>query len=331
MTPTLRRRWTRPAAAVVLAASVAALDAQQKPASPRTSWGHPDLQGVWSSATVTPMERPKEFADKPTLTAEEAAAYAKRIVDQRNVDLNRTQGNRDVTSAYNDHWYDRGSAVVSTGRTSLVVDPPDGRIPPLTPEGQKRATTAIPQSGIQEFRIVDSWLDRGLWERCITRGVPDVMLPTAYNNNYRIFQTQDYVAILAEMIHDVRMIPLDGRPGLSPTIRQWMGSSRGRWEGDTLVVETSNFTSKTTYRGSQENLKLTERFRRVDADTLLYQVAIEDPTTFTRPWTIELPATRADGEVYEYACHEGNYGMANLLSASRAAEKEAADPKPAPK
>jgi hypothetical protein len=332
MTPILRRRWTRNAwvTALALAAAGASLDAQEKPAAAgRTAWGHPDLQGVWSSATVTPMERPKEFADKPVLTPEEAAAYAKRIVDQRNVDLNRTPGNRDVTSAYNDHWYDRGSRVVPTYRTSLVIDPPDGRIPALTPEGQQRAAAAIPQSGIQEFRIVNSWLDRGLWERCITRGVPDVMLPTAYNNNYRIFQTQDYVAILAEMIHDVRMIPLDGRPSLPSSIRQWMGSSRGRWEGDTLVVETSNFTSKTTYRGSQDNLKLTERFRRLDADTLVYQVTIEDPTTFTRPWTIELPATRADGEIYEYACHEGNYGMFNLLSASRAAEKEAAGAKPA--
>jgi hypothetical protein len=319
-------------------ASLATLSAQNKPAvsaqgearkaaaAPRTSWGHPDLQGVWSTATVTPFERPRDLADKEFITEEEAAAYAKRIVDGRNVDLQRRPGqNSDVTSAYNEAWYDRGTRVIPTRRTSLVVDPPDGRVPPLTPEGQARAARAIPQSGIQEFRIVDSWLDRGIWERCITRGVPDVMLPTAYNNNYRIFQTKDSVAILAEMIHDARIIPLDGRPHVSPAIRQWMGDSRGRWEGDTLVVDTTNFSNKTTFRGSSENLHLTERFTLTDKDTLVYRVTIEDPTTYTRPWTIEMPAVRLDADIYEYACHEGNYGLRNLLSASRAAEREAAE------
>jgi hypothetical protein len=293
---------------------------------PRTSWGQPDLQGIWSAATVTPFERPPEFAGKEFITAEEAEAFAKRVVDARNVDLRRKVGdNSDVTSAYNDHWYDRGTKMGSTRRTSLVVDPPDGRIPPLTPEGKARAERAIPQSGIQRFTIVGSWLDRGIWERCITRGVPDVMLPTAYNNNYRIFQSKDTVAILAEMIHDARVIPLDNRPHLPPGIRQWMGDSRGHWEGDTLVVDTTNFTNKTVFRGSSENLHLTERFTRIDRDTLQYRVTIDDPTTFTRPWTIELPAARMDGDIYEYACHEGNYGMRNLLSASRAAEREEAE------
>ena len=295
---------------------------------PRTSWGAPDLQGVWSTATVTPFERPKEFADKETLTEHEAAEYAKHVTDARNVDLRRQVGqNSDVTSAYNDAWYDRGTRVIPTRRTSLVIDPPDGRIPPLTPEGQARAARAIPQSGIQEFRIVDSWLDRGIWERCITRGVPDVMLPTAYNNNYRIVQTKDTVAILAEMIHDVRVIPLDNRPHLPSNLRQWMGDSRGRWEGDTLVVDTTNFTNKTVFRGASENLHLTERFTRLDKNTLQYRVTVDDPTTFTRPWTIELPAVRMDAEIYEYACHEGNYAMRNLLSASRAAERQAAEKK----
>jgi hypothetical protein len=293
--------------------------------TPRTSWGAPDLQGVWSTATVTPLERPKEFADKATLTEQEAADYAKRVTDARNVDLRRQIGqNSDVTSAYNDAWYDRGTRVIPTRRTSLVVDPPDGRIPALTPEGRARAARAIPQSGIQEFRIAESWLDRGVWERCITRGVPDVMLPTAYNNNYRIVQTKDTVAILAEMIHDVRVIPLDNRPHLPATLRQWMGDSRGRWEGDSLVVDTTNFTDRTVFRGSSENLHLTERFTRIDNDTLQYRVTVDDPTTFTRPWTIELPAVRMDEEIYEYACHEGNYAMRNLLSASRAAERQAA-------
>jgi hypothetical protein len=329
-------RVTAAVVAVGLAAA-ATLAAQGGPASagkaaaprrqtmPRTSWGQPDLQGVWSSATVTPLERPKELAGKEMLTDAEAAEYAKRITEQRNVDLQRTPGNRDVTGAYNDHWYDRGTRVVATNRTSLVVDPGDGRIPALTPEGQSRAARAIPQSGIQEFRVVDSWLDRGIWERCITRGLPDVMLPTAYNNNYRVFQTPDYVAILSEMIHDARIIPLDGRPHLAASVRQWMGDSRGHWEGDVLVVDTTNFSTKTTYRGSSERLHLVERFRRIDNDTLLYQVTIDDPTTYTRPWTIELPASKLNENIYEYACHEGNYGMTNLLSASRAAEKEAAE------
>jgi hypothetical protein len=299
--------------------------APRRLAVPRTSWGQPDLQGVWSSATVTPLERPKELAGKEILTDAEAAEYEKRITDSRNVDLQRTPGNRDVTGAYNDHWYDRGSKVVATHRTSLIVDPGDGHIPTLTPEGQSRAARAIPQSGIQEFRVVDSWLDRGIWERCITRGLPDVMLPTAYNNNYRVFQTPEYVAILSEMIHDARIIPLDGRPHLASGVRQWMGDSRGRWEGDVLVVDTTNFSPKTTYRGSSERLHLVERFRRIDNDTLLYQVTIDDPTTFTKPWTIELPAAKLNENIYEYACHEGNYGMVNLLSASRAAEKEAAE------
>jgi hypothetical protein len=294
------------------------------PAAPRTSWGAPDLQGVWSTATVTPFERPKEFADKETLTEQEAAEYAQRVTDARNVDLRRQIGqNSDVTSAYNDAWYDRGTRVIPTRRTSLVIDPPDGRIPALTPEGRARAARAIPQSGIQEFRIAESWLDRGIWERCITRGVPEVMLPTAYNNNYRIVQTRDTVAILAEMIHDTRVIPLDNRPHLPSTVRQWMGDSRGRWEGETLVVDTTNFTSKTAFRGASENLHLTERFSRIDGDTLQYRLTVDDPTTFTRPWTIELPAVRIDGEIYEYACHEGNYAMRNLLSASRAAERQA--------
>ena len=289
---------------------------------PRTTWGVPDLQGTWSTATTTPLERPAELAGKEFLTAEEAAEFSKRIISQRDTDKRR-EGNADVTAAYNNAWYDYGTKYVPTMRTSLVIDPRDGRIPALTPEGQKRAATAIPNSGYQDGRILASWFDRGLWERCITRGVPDVMLPTAYNNNYQIFQTQQYVAILAEMIHDARIIPLDGSPPLGADIRQWMGSSRGHWDCDTLVVDTTNFTNKTTFRGSQERLHLTERFTRVSKDLLRYQVTIDDPTTYTKPWTIEVPATPSDGHIYEYACHEGNYAMEHALSGSRAAEKAA--------
>jgi hypothetical protein len=322
------------AAIVCVSSAVAAGQAKPSPAKPkaatngdgstlRTSWGAPDLQGVWSTATTTPMERPAELAGKEFLTAEEAAEWSKRMITQRDTDRRR-EGNADVTAAYNNAWYDYGTKAVPTRRTSLVVDPRDGRVPALTPEGQKRAASAIPNSGFQDQRILGSWLDRGLWERCITRGVPDVMLPTAYNNNYQIFQTPDTVAILAEMIHDVRIIPLDGRPALGSGIRQWMGSSRGHWEGNTLVVNTTNFTDKTSFRGSGENLRLIERFTRVSRDLLKYEVTVEDSTTFAKPWTIEIPATPTDGKIFEYACHEGNYAMVHALAGSRAKEAEEA-------
>ena len=333
----MRQRLLMSAAAlVVLAAAGAATTtmiraAAQAPERPkvaanagvsnvqRTPWGAPDLQGVWSTATVTPMERPREFANKEFLTPEEVKAFEARIVNQRDTD-NRRTGNADVTAAYNNAWYDYGSTYIPTRRTSLVIDPPDGKIPARTAAGEERAKRAIPLSGIQEFRIVGSWLERGLWERCITRGVPEVMLPTAYNNNYRIFQTPDHVAILTELIHDVRIIPI-GRPHLGSGLRQWMGNSVGHWEGDTLVVDTTNFTDKTSFRGATDNLHVVERFRRVDRDVLVYQATIDDPSTFTKPWTFELPVRRLDGFIYEYACHEGNHGLENLLSASRAAEK----------
>ena len=210
----------------------ASASASSDASPPRTAWGAPDLQGVWSSATVTPLERPTDLADKEFLTEEEAAEYSRQQVARRNTDIRRA-GVRDVTSAYNNHWYDRGTSVVPTRRTSLVVAPPNGRIPALTEAARARVARSIPYSGFQDGRNPVSWLERGLWERCITRGVPNVMLPTAYNNHYQIFQTPDYVVILAEMIHDVRIIPLDGRPHLVSDIRQWMGDSRGRWEGDT--------------------------------------------------------------------------------------------------
>ena len=295
----------------------ASASASSDASPPRTAWGAPDLQGVWSSATVTPLERPTDLADKEFLTEEEAAEYSRQQVARRNTDIRRA-GVRDVTSAYNNHWYDRGTSVVPTRRTSLVVAPPNGRIPALTEAARARVARSIPYSGFQDGRNPVSWLERGLWERCITRGVPNVMLPTAYNNHYQIFQTPDYVVILAEMIHDVRIIPLDGRPHLVSDIRQWMGDSRGRWEGDTLVVDTGNFTDKTSYRGSADDLHLVERFTRVDAEILRYEVTVDDPTAFTSSWTVMLPARAAQGPLYEYACHEGNYSMSNALSGTRA-------------
>jgi hypothetical protein len=310
--------------------------AAQKPASrassnstsvPRLSDGHPDLQGIWSSATVTPLERPKEFANKEVLTEAEATEYEKVVIERNNVDRrdDKKGTNQDVTLAYNDAWWDRGTRVVPTRRTSLVIDPPDGKLPELTEYGKQRQNRMIPYSGFQDGRILASWLDRGLWERCITRGIPDVMLPTAYNNNYQILQTPHYVAILAEMIHDARIIPTDGRKHVGSTVRQWMGDSVGRWEGDTLVVDTTNFTDKTSFRGSGETLHIIERFTRINADVLDYQVTVDDPKTFTRSWTVDLPARRGEGPIYEYACHEGNYAMEHALSGSRAAEKAAGD------
>jgi len=280
-----------------------------------------DLQGIWSNAVITPLERPSDLSGKTTFTAEEAAAYEKQVAERGNVDHRSANHETDVASAYNQFWYDRGTKAVGTRRTSLIVDPPDGRIPPLTPEAQKR---------VQETR---AWMDahstdgpegRSLGERCLlwyTAGPP--MLPGPYNNNFQIVQTAAQVVILNEMIHDARVIPLDGRPHLPGNIRQWRGDSRGHWEGDTLVVDTTNFSDEYSFRGSDRNLHLTERFRRTSANTLLYEFTVDDPTAFTRPWTAQLTVTRAKGPIYEYACHEGNYAMTDILAGARAAEKKA--------
>ena len=219
--------------------------------------------------------------------------------------------------------------MVPTRRTSLIVDPPEGRIPPLTPEAEKR------RAALAEVRKTrgpaDHPEDRNLWERCLTRGLPTAMLPQVYNNNYQIVQTKDHVVILAEMIHDARVIPLDSRPHQPAHLRYWMGDSVGRWEGDTLVVDTTNFTDQTNFRGSGENLRLVERFTRTAADILTYTVTVHDPGTFMRPWTIELPVRRSDGEIYEYACHEANYGLEGILRGHRAEERVAAEAKKTPK
>jgi hypothetical protein len=290
-------------------------------AAPRTPDGHPDLQGIWSNATVTPLERPSELAGKAVLTDEEAAEFAKETVQRNNVDLQRQKGTEaDVGRAYNDFWYDRGTRTIKTHRTSLIVDPPDGRIPALTPDAQKRMAARTEQ---RRLHPADGPEDRSLSERCLnwrTAGPP--MVPSAYNNNYEIVQTPDTVVIFNEMIHDARIIPMDGRPHLQSGIRQWLGDSRGHWEGDTLVVETTNFTNKTAFQGSTEHMRLTERFKRVDADTLLYEFTVNDPEAFTKPWTAQIPSVRSDGAIYEYACHEGNYGLFGILSSARAEEKK---------
>lgn len=303
--------------APVLAAGQAPKTAAKTWAAPRTADGQPDLQGVWSNATVTPFERPKELAEKPFLTEQEAAEFEKQQVQRRNFDRAPREGD---TGTYNQFWWDFGTKVVGTRRTSLVLDPPDGKLPPLAPEGKKVAAWE---------RGWDSWKDRSMWERCLTRGLPNAMIPGPYNNTYQILQTPGYVAIVIEMIHDVRVIPLDGRP--HGNVRQYFGDSRGHWEGNTLVVDTVNFTDQYVTgfganfpgSGGTPALHLVERFTRVDADTIDYQFTFDDPAIFTRPWTASISMRKTQDQLFEYACHEGNYALPGILAGARVQEKAA--------
>jgi hypothetical protein len=291
---------------------------------PRTPWGEPDLQGTYSNRTITPFERPANVDGREFFTPEEVAALETRA-QERSGDTQRQRGTTaDVSRAYNDFWWDRGTKV-TTPRTSLVVDPPDGRVPALTEEAQRRAalegTRPAYRGAGANGRGADSWLDRSTFERCITRGMPAAMSPTAYNNNYQITQGPGYVAIAIEMLGGTRVIPTDGRPHLSPSIRLWMGDSVGRWDGDTLVVDTTNFTDKVLYRGASDNLHLIERFTRVGPGEIDYRVTIVDPTTFTMPWTLAIPLIDTGEGLFEYACHEGNYGLMGILSGAREEER----------
>jgi hypothetical protein len=297
---------------------------------PRTPDGQPDLQGVWDYRNVTPLQRPPEFANKATLTEAEIAEYEKTRTATLDKDRRDGAAQDDVARAYNDFWWDYGKKVVG-GQTSLIVDPPDGRIPKLTADGQKRAdarrgfqtNNAREEGGVG--RGFDSWLDRPLAERCILWGVAGPpMAPGPYNNNVQLIQSEGWVAILNEMIHEHRMVPLDGRPHVGSNIRMWQGDSRGRWDGNTLVVETTNFNDKRNFQGSSENMRLTERFTRVAADTLLYEYTVDDPDSFTRPWTARFPMVRNSEPIYEYACHEGNYALPHALEGARNLEKAAA-------
>jgi hypothetical protein len=296
--------------------------AAQKPWTvPRTPDGQPDLQGIWNNATLTPMERPAQYAGKATLTAQEAEAFEKEELGNVNADRRDGSSVTDVNRAYNEFWRDRGK-ITPDRRTSLIIDPPDGRVPPLTPAAQKRAADLAAQSKGHDF---DGPENRSLAERCIA--VPNAgppMLPANYNANYQIVQARGYVALLSEQIHDVRMIPTDGRAHLPPDVRQLLGDARGHWDGNTLVVETTNFTDRTSFRGSGEHMHLTERFTRTGADTMTYQFTVDDPETFTKPWTARIPMTKAQGPLFEYACHEGNYGLAGSLAGARAQEKKEA-------
>jgi len=288
---------------------------------PRTPDGQPDLQGIWSNATTTPLERPSA-AGKLVLTDEETAELEKQTQENLNTDHRVGIGTEaDVATAYNQIWWDRGSVL---NRTSLIIDPEDGRLPPLTPAGQKAVEARA--AARRAHGPADTWEDRSLQERCILyHGVPP--LPTGYNNNYEIVQTAGYVSILHEEIHEVRTIPLDGRPHLPSNVRLWMGDSRGHWEGDTLVVETTNFKEQfNLFRfPASANIQIIERFARIDADHIDYRFTINDPATYQKPWTAILPMTKIAGPIYEYACHEGNYGIVGILAGARAEEKAAGE------
>lgn len=279
-----------------------------------------DLQGVWDFRSAVPFERPEELADKATLTAEEAATFEQERVDAQNVDNWRDeQGRLPVSGGYNNFWYDRGTSIGEERRTSLVIDPPNGRIPGRTTDSENRAAARRTALG----RDAHGPEDRGSFERCImgfNAGPP--MNPSAYNNNMQLFQTADTVVMLTEMVHDARIIPLAGSSHLPDDVRQWKGDSRGRWEGDTLVVETRNFTDKTSFRGSGPGLHLVERLTRLDERRLAYEYTVTDPASFTMPWTVRVVMQRSDAPMFEYACHEGNYGMENLLVSARAADRE---------
>ena len=298
---------------------------------PRLANGHPDLNGIWTNKSITPFERPAELGDKEYFTADEAKAFVENLQERGDRD-NRTGDVRDVLNAYNEFWWDSGSKLLPTMRTSVVTDPPNGRLPALTPQRraaldaeraaiEKRCAKpgcAISNSGTPAPADEPQALD--LMTRCISFGTTIPMLPTAYNNNYQIVQSDDAVGIVAEMVHQARRIPTSGNaPPLPPNIKQWFGDSRGRWDGDTLVVETANFKGEFFGRmaAADENLRVVERFTRVAPDVVLYQFTVNDPTAWTAPWSGEIPLTRSDGLLYEYACHEGNRGMQNILRAAR--------------
>ena len=287
---------------------------------PRTADGKPDISGIYSNASVVPLERPKDLGSKEFFTKEEADAYEKAAMSRHEVVAPGTYG--DVHYNMQQFGLEKGqSKVAETIRTSLIVGP-EGRVPPLLPAAQARQAARQAANRGHEF---DGPENRGLSERCIlwpNEGPP--MLPEGYNSNLQIVQGEGYVAIMQETIHDVRIIPTDGRPHLPADVHQLMGDSRGHWEGNTLVVDTTNFTDRTAFRGSSENLHVVERFTRTDPDTVTYQFTVSDPSTWEKSWSGEVLMTKIDGPIFEYACHEGNYGMHNNLSGARAEETKAA-------
>jgi hypothetical protein len=313
-------------ATVILAPIPAA--AQKKTSPPaRTPDGKPNLEGIYSFSTITPLQRPEALAGKTTLNDEEAAEFQASENTRLNRDLfdpikgqpsagyaPRAEGG---VLSYNEFWYERGSQLTKDRRTSLIVDPADGRIP-LTEPARHRVAEMRRRS---DAGIGDSAEERTLADRCLigfNAGPP--MTPGQYNNNLQIVQAPGVVVVINEMVHNARIIPTDGRP--HTPFRQWTGDSRGRWEGDTLVVETINFRRETSLQGSTAQTRVIERFTRVDADTIKYEFSVSDPSSYIRPWSAMVPMTRIEGPLFEYACHEGNYGLANILAGARAKEKQ---------
>jgi hypothetical protein len=335
-------RWLASVGALAVVVSVvsrspAPVVAQTRSSSTTKAWnaplapdGHVDLQGVWDFSTITPLERPGDLRDKPVFTDEEAAAFEREENRRQNRDLidPKKGGGQYLPGSvipYNEVWYERGDKIIGSKRTSLIVDPPDGRIPPLTTAAQQKIDAQAAAAREEQLGRVraDSWEERSLADRCIlgfNAGPP--MTPGAYNNHVQIVQTAGYVVLVTEMVHDVRIVQVDGRPHLPPRLRQYKGDSRGHWEGPTLVIDTTNFLRETSFRGSSADMHLVERLTRVDADTLVYEFRVEDPKTWTRPWAANVPMKKVAGPIYEYACHEGNYAMRNILSGARAQERE---------
>lgn len=344
MHSTVMKHWIVSVAVVAIGA-VPSASAQHTFEPPRLPDGRPDLQGVWDFRTLTPLERSEELADKAILSAEEAAEIEAKAA-ARSAQLNAPTSDRDRrlpaggdVGGYNHYWVDQGATVVENQQTSLIVDPPNGRLPALQPGVEMQALSLsadLPGTRPNRTRTAgiatDSYEDRGLAERCLlgfNTGPP--IVPGGYNQNIQLFQTSEYVVILNEMVHDARVIPLDGRDHLPGHIRQWNGDSRGYWEGDALVVESINFPDKRasfnpasfTAAGSGATLHLVERFQLVAENTLQYEYTVTDPVTFTRPFTVVLPMKRGD-VMFEYACHEGNYGLYNMLAGAREQERSAA-------
>ncbi len=296
--------------------------------APKTPWGHPDLQGVWTTDLEigVPLERPVDLGEKELLTEAEYRKRAEALKKHYSDDKGSRAG--EIGNEQGPvHWYE-GAQHVSY-RTSLVIDPPNGRIPPYTAEAQKRVVRPGTELGFVGGSFgkgpYNGPEDLALTDRCVTRGLPQTWFPSEYNNGFQIVQSADYVTVFYERLHEARVIPLDGRPHLTGQVRQWIGDSRGRWEGNTLVVDVSNFGEQTSFRKSSSTLHLIERYTRVDADTVRVEVTVDDPSTWTKPWTFAVTGKKdpAYWQIFEYACHEGNYGMRNMLSGARAEEKAA--------
>ena len=284
---------------------------------PHTPWGHPDLQGLWNNGTATPLERPKDLADREFLTDEEWAKRAKDVATR--AEKRPDNALADVELAYNNEWWEQGAPLK---RTSLIIEPANGMLPPLTPKGQQLVAAREAERRTRGF--ADAAEDRPLQERCLVyHGVPP--FPTGYNNNYQIVQTPDYVAIRYEMMAETRIVPLDGRPHLGADARSWLGNARGHFEGDTLVVETTNYNDKVTFRfpTDYQTLRVIERFKRTADDQIDYQFTVDNPTMYTKQWTAVLPMAKSKGPIFEYACHEGNYALSGVLRGARV--KDAAD------